>query len=126
MLRASEIAGFIGVGLAGVAYIPQIWHLVREHCAAGISRFAFSLWLGATILVTTNAIAGGATVFIVLGGVQLTATALILLYATKYRSTYCASHVPVDVSVAAEPALFDDEMGADEPDRFAAASLGRG
>lgn len=126
MLRASEIAGFIGVGLAGAAYLPQIWHLVRVHCAAGISRFAFSLWLGATILVTTNAIATGATVFIVLGGVQLTATALILLYATKYRSTYCAGHVPVDLAAETDPSAIEDQLGADGHNHLAAASLGRG
>lgn len=96
VLRVSEIAGFIGVGLAGAAYVPQVWHLVRVHCAAGISRFAFSLWLGATLLVTTNAIATGAPVFIVLGGVQIIATVLVLIYATKYRSTYCDGHVPID------------------------------
>jgi len=45
VLTVTEIAGFIGVGLAGAAYVPQIWHLVRVHCSAGISRFAFCLWL---------------------------------------------------------------------------------
>ena len=111
MLTVTEIAGFIGVGLAGAAYVPQIWHLVRVHCSAGISRFAFCLWLGATLLVTTNAIATGATVFIVLGGVQLVATALILLYTTKYRSTYCAGHTPVDLGAGREQELIDQQMG---------------
>lgn len=84
MLTVTEIAGFIGVGLAGAAYVPQIWHLVRVHCAAGISRLAFSLWLGATLLATTHAIVTGATVFIVLGGVQILASTLILVSTTKY------------------------------------------
>lgn len=92
MLTATQIAGFIGVGLAGAAYVPQIWHLVRVHCSAGISRFAFCLWLGATLLVTTNAIATRAGVFIVLGGVQIVATTVILIYATKYSASYCGSH----------------------------------
>lgn len=111
MLTVTEIAGFIGVGLAGAAYVPQIWHLVRVHCSAGISRFAFCLWLGATLLVTTNAVATGATVFIVLGGVQIVATALILLYTTKYRSTYCAGHMPVDLGAGTEQELIDQQMG---------------
>lgn len=132
VLKVSEIAGFIGVGLAGAAYVPQVWHLVRVHCAAGISRFAFSLWLVATLLVTTNAIVTGATVFIVLGGVQIVATALVLIYATKYRSTYCDGHMPVDLAeVSIRPAITGSievprDRDKDEPAQTAAASLGRG
>ncbi|MGH2554888.1 MAG: PQ-loop repeat-containing protein [Actinomycetota bacterium] len=102
MLTTTEIAGFIGVGLAGAAYVPQVWHLVREHCSAGISRFAFGLWLVASLLVTTRAIAIGAGVFIVLGAVQIVATTLILFCAAKYASSYCASHGPLDVDLGAE------------------------
>jgi uncharacterized protein with PQ loop repeat len=121
-MTVTEIAGFIGVGLAGAAYIPQIWHLVRVHCAAGISRFAFCLWLGATLLVTTNAIATRATVFIVLGGVQIVATTLILLYTTKYRSTYCVGHMPVDLGAATDQKLIDDQMVGSRRERL---SVGR-
>ena len=45
MLTATEIAGFVGTGLAGAAYIPQISHLIRARCPAGISRLAFEIWL---------------------------------------------------------------------------------
>lgn len=94
MLTATEIAAFVGVGLAGAAYVPQIWHLVRVHCSAGISRFAFSVWLGASLLVTSHAIVTGEVVFILLGGIQIVAITVILIYATKYASSYCASHAP--------------------------------
>jgi PQ loop repeat len=94
MLTATQIAAFVGVGLAGAAYVPQIWHLVRVHCSAGISRSAFALWLGASLLVTTHAIATGAVVFILLGGVQVVAITVILVYATKYASSYCLGHAP--------------------------------
>ena len=103
MLRATEVAGFIGAGLAGAAYVPQIWHLTRERCSAGLSRVAFSVWLAASLLVTSHAIAIGATVFIALGAIQLTATALILIYSTKYSNSFCASHLPP--VLAAEPRL---------------------
>jgi PQ loop repeat len=96
MLTATQIAGFIGAELAAAAYVPQIWHLVRVYCSVGISRFAFRVWLGASLLVTTHAIATRAGVFIVLGGVQIVATTVILVYATKYASHYCASHAPGD------------------------------
>lgn len=94
MVRATEYAGFIGAALVGLAYVPQIWHLTRERCSAGISRVAFGVWLTASILITSHAVATGATVFMALGGIQLAATALILAYTTKYSGCYCASHLP--------------------------------
>lgn len=94
MQRATELAGFIGAGLAGAAYVPQIWHLIRERCAAGLSRVAFAVWLAASLLVTSHAIAIGAIVFIVLGAIQVAATALILVFCTRYSHSYCASHAP--------------------------------
>jgi hypothetical protein len=102
MLRATEVAGFIGTGLAGAAYVPQIWHLTRERCSAGLSRLAFSVWLAASLLVTSHAIAIGATVFIALGAIQLTATAIILIYSTKYSNSFCASHLP---AVIVDPSI---------------------
>ena len=94
MLRATEIAAFLGVGLAAVAYLPQILHLARAHCAAGISRAAFCTWLVAAMLVTSHALATGAGVFIALGVVQVVATSVVLVYATRYASSYCAGHEP--------------------------------
>jgi hypothetical protein len=101
VLTATQIAAFLGVALAGAAYVPQIWHLVRVHCSAGISRFAFCAWLGASLLVTTHAIATRAVVFILLGGVQIVATTVILIYATKYASSYCLGHAPDDFGAEA-------------------------
>jgi hypothetical protein len=104
-LRATEIAGFGGAALAGAAYVPQIWHLVKEQCSAGLSRPAFAAWLVSSLLVTSHAVASGAAVFIALGGVQLAATALILVYSTKYSNSYCASHLPgIPGEEAATPA----------------------
>jgi hypothetical protein len=94
MLTATEIAGFVGAGLAGAAYIPQISHLIRARCSVGISRLAFEVWLLASVLTTARAIAIHAAVFIVLGGIQIVATALIMLYAARYKDTPCPSHLP--------------------------------
>jgi uncharacterized protein with PQ loop repeat len=94
MLTATEIAGFAGAGLAGAAYIPQISHLIRARCSAGISRMAFEIWLLASFLTTAQAIAIHAGVFIVLGGIQIVATTLIMFYAARYKNTSCPIHVP--------------------------------
>jgi hypothetical protein len=50
MLNITQIAGFAGAGLAGAAYVPQISHLIRARCSAGISRLAFAAWLLASVL----------------------------------------------------------------------------
>lgn len=94
MLTVTQIAGFVGAGLAGAAYVPQISHLIRARCSAGISRLAFEVWLLAALLTTARAIAIGAGVFIVLGGIQIVATALIMLFAARYKDTPCPGHSP--------------------------------
>ena len=94
MLTATEIAGFAGAGLAGAAYVPQVSHLIRARCSAGISRLAFGVWLLSSVLTTTRAIAIGAGVFIVLGGIEIVATAVIMLCAIRYKDTPCPSHLP--------------------------------
>ena len=93
-MTVTEIAGFAGAGLAGAAYVPQIRHLVRAHCSAGISPPAFEVWLLAALLTTAHAIAIHAGAFIVLGGIQIVATALIMFYAAQYKDTACLSHFP--------------------------------
>ena len=100
MLSATELAGFLGAGLAGAAYVPQIWHLVHERCSAGLSRLAFGVWLVASLLVLTQAVAIRATVFIVLGGIQLVATMIIFIYTTKNENSYCSTHLPHSVAIS--------------------------
>lgn len=75
-------------------YVPQIAHLIRAHCSAGISRLAFAVWLVASVLVIIRAVALKAGVFIALGGIQILATAIIVLCATRYKDMYCPSHLP--------------------------------
>ena len=94
MLIATQIGGFVGAGLAGAAYIPQISHLIRARCSAGISRLAFGVWLLASLLITAHAIAIQAGVFIALGAIQTVATALIMLYASRYKNRSCPIHSP--------------------------------
>ena len=94
MLTATEIAGFAGAGLAGAAYVPQISHLVRARCSAGISRPGIDLWLLASLLTTAHAIAIHAGVFIALGGIQIAATAVITFCAARYKDAPCPIHLP--------------------------------
>jgi uncharacterized protein with PQ loop repeat len=109
MLTTTEIAGFVGAGLAGAAYVPQISHLIRARCSAGISRLAFEIWLLASLLTTARAIAIHAGVFIVLGGIQIVATTLIMFYATRYKNTPCPAHLPHQPTVTTAMAMGTSE-----------------
>lgn len=93
-MNGPNLLGLTGALIAGYAYIPQITHLIKERCSAGISRGAFALWLASSVLVTINAIYIRSIVFIVLGAIQILATAIICYYSTRYRGDYCPSHVP--------------------------------
>jgi hypothetical protein len=119
-MTVTEIAGFAGAGLAGVAYVPQISHLVRARCSAGISRLAFAAWLLSSVLITARAVAIGAGVFVVLGGIQIVATALIMLCAARYKDTPCPSHAP------ARPGPRRAPLAGQRVSRPSAASHGHG
>jgi uncharacterized protein with PQ loop repeat len=93
-MELTAIAGFAGAGLAGAAYIPQIAHMVRERCVAGISLAAFLVWCLASALLLTRAIATGEMVFITLGAMQTAATGFISAYVFAHRGRYCPSHRP--------------------------------
>ena len=80
--------------MAGLAYVPQIVHLIKEHCSAGISRLAFSVWLLASLLIVSHAIAIRAIVFIVLGVIQVSSTLVICIFAKIYENSYCEVHLP--------------------------------
>lgn len=88
----SELLGLSGASLAGYAYLPQISHLIREQCSAGISRRAFALWFLASILMTVHALLLPAPVFIVLGVIQIAAISTILFYSARYRGLVCPTH----------------------------------
>jgi uncharacterized protein with PQ loop repeat len=87
-----NLVGLTGALIAGSAYVPQILHLIRERCSAGVSRSAFALWLLSSVLVTINALYIEALVFIILGTVQIFSTAIIYVYSTKYKGRVCGFH----------------------------------
>jgi hypothetical protein len=93
-MEPTAIAGFAGAGLAGAAYVPQIAHMVRERCVAGMSLAAFLVWCLASALLLTRAIATGEMVFITLGAMQTAATGFISGYISAHQGHYCPTHRP--------------------------------
>jgi uncharacterized protein with PQ loop repeat len=55
MTQIIRILGFAGIAISCIAYVPQIVHLAKEHCSAGISIKAWLLWLLATLLMFLHA-----------------------------------------------------------------------
>lgn len=87
-----EVLGVIGIALSVAAYVPQIVHIAREHCAAGVSNRAWTMWLGSGLLVGALAVQRGDLVFMLLQGTSFGSAVLILYFANKYRGQACETH----------------------------------
>ena len=122
----SELIGLAGASLAGYAYLPQITHLIRERCSAGISRSAFTIWLLASVLMTIHAVLLPAVVFIALGAIQIGAIRTILIYSARYRGLVCPIHLGARPTTRLGRRCIRHpraECGLDAPYRFAGYPL---
>jgi lipid-A-disaccharide synthase-like uncharacterized protein len=90
-----EMLGVAGIAISMLAYVPQVVHLGREHCSAGVSRRAWAMWLLSSVLIGTLAVYRQDPVFILLQLSTLTSAAIILFLAHKYRGMVCAWHRPL-------------------------------
>jgi uncharacterized protein with PQ loop repeat len=84
--------GFAGTVIVIIAYMPQIIHLVRAQCSAGISLDAYGLWLIASFLLLAHAFNLNDPVFLALQSYQLGATMTIVVFARKYKTSTCPVH----------------------------------
>ena len=87
-----EFLGVAGIAISMLAYLPQVVHLAREHCSAGVSRRAWAMWLVSSLLVGTLAVHRGDLVFILLQISSLMSAAIILMLAQRYRGMVCEVH----------------------------------
>ena len=84
--------GFAGTFIVIIAYLPQILHLVKAQCSAGISLKAYGLWLVSSLLLLGHAFNLNDAVFIALQSYQLGATMTIVTFAWKYKNMTCELH----------------------------------
>ena len=87
-----EFLGVAGIAISMLAYMPQVVHLAKEHCSAGVSSRAWAMWLVSSLLVGTLAVHRGDLVFILLQISSLTSAAVILTLAHRYRGMVCEVH----------------------------------
>ena len=88
-----EILGVTGIAISVAAYVPQVIHLGREHCSAGVSTRAWTMWLTGSLLVCALAVHRQDAVFILLQASSLTSAAVILALARRYRGMVCETHM---------------------------------
>jgi hypothetical protein len=88
----TEILGLLGTVAVAVGYLPQIRHLARERCSAGVSIVAWEVWLLASLLILSHAFTMFDLVFITLQGVQIVAIASIISLARRFRGMTCTFH----------------------------------
>ncbi|HEU5249654.1 MAG TPA: PQ-loop repeat-containing protein [Thermoanaerobaculia bacterium] len=92
MGQVSQVLGFLGAVTVAIGYLPQIRHLARERCSAGVSVVAWEIWLLSSFLVFSHAFEMLDLVFITLQTVQIAAIILIISLARRYRGMTCAFH----------------------------------
>lgn len=91
-LHPSQLLGFAGVALGFLGYMPQVVHLIRQRCSAGISVQAYLVWLSAAVLLLTHALLIYDGVFIVLQMLGSVLDITVLFLAIKYRGRACPGH----------------------------------
>ena len=84
--------GYAGTTLFILAYLPQIFHLLKEHCSAGISVKAYLMWVAASLLLLSYSVSETDGVFIALRGYQLLSIGLICFFSKKYEHSLCEEH----------------------------------
>jgi lipid-A-disaccharide synthase-like uncharacterized protein len=87
-----DVLGVIGIAISVAAYVPQVVHLAREHCSAGVSSRAWTMWLLGGFLVGLVAVQRGDVVFILLQLSSFTSAAVILFLARRYKGMVCDTH----------------------------------
>jgi lipid-A-disaccharide synthase-like uncharacterized protein len=87
-----ELLGIAGISIGMLAYVPQVVHLTREHCSAGVSGRAWAMWLTSSLLIGALALHRHDPVFIALQASSLTSTALIVFLTHRYRGMSCEGH----------------------------------
>jgi uncharacterized protein with PQ loop repeat len=91
-MNLSQFLGFLGTGLVIVGYVPQVFHLVRERCTAGISIPAFALWSLASLFFFIHATMIGDAVFVAVQVVNVVAGGLIVGFCKRYEGQVCPTH----------------------------------
>ncbi len=103
-MNLSQVSGVLGTGLVIAGYVPQIYHLIKERCTAGLSLPAFVVWCSASLLFLMHATMIRDVVFVGVQMVNLAAGGIIVAFCKKYDGQVCPLHVGARSASARERA----------------------
>jgi uncharacterized protein with PQ loop repeat len=92
-VNGSQLLGLGGTGLVIAGYAPQIHHLIKERCTAGLSLPAFAVWSLASLLFLIHAALIRDLVFVGVQVVNLVAGGVIVAFCKRYDGQVCAYHL---------------------------------
>jgi uncharacterized protein with PQ loop repeat len=92
-MSISQVSGFVGTALVIAGYVPQIYHLLKERCTAGLSLPAFAVWCAASLFFLLHAMMIRDVVFVGVQIVNLVAGGIILAFCRKYDGHVCLFHM---------------------------------
>jgi len=92
-VNVSQICGLLATALVIVGYVPQILHLIKERCTAGLSVPAFALWSSASLLFLIHAAMIRDVVFVAVQIVNLVAGVIIIAFCKRYDGQVCSYHM---------------------------------
>jgi hypothetical protein len=87
-----EALGLVGIATSVAAYLPQLLHIAREHCSAGVSGRAWAMWFVSALLVGLVAVSRRDPIFMTFQLCSLVSAGAILFLIRKYRGMACGSH----------------------------------
>ena len=93
-MQLEQIIGWVGTALVVVAYLPQIYHLLVQKCAWGISILTWLIWLIGSLLLLAYCILRRDFLFIVVQSINITAIVTTIFLARRSNSI-CPHHLSV-------------------------------
>jgi lipid-A-disaccharide synthase-like uncharacterized protein len=89
-----QVIGWVGTALVVVAYLPQIYHLLVQKCAWGISILTWVIWLVGSLLLLSYCILRRDLLFTVVQSINITAIVTTIFLARRSNSI-CPYHLSV-------------------------------
>ena len=102
LVNVSQVLGIGGTVLVIVGYVPQIHHMIKERCTAGISLPAFAVWSLASLLFLIHAALIRDMVFVGVQIVNLVAGVVIVAFCKRYDGQVCSYHLRAYSAAARE------------------------
>jgi lipid-A-disaccharide synthase-like uncharacterized protein len=93
-MQFGQMIGWVGTALVVIAYLPQIYHLLVQKCAWGISILTWVIWLIGSLMLLVYCILRVDLLFIVVQSINITAIGTTIFLARR-SNRICPHHLSV-------------------------------